>query len=387
MTYKIPLVKDTIDKQDINSLIEWLSSEPRLTKGSQTKKLEKIWSQWLGVKNSIYVNSGSSANLLAAYALLLSGKLKNKKVVVPAVSWVTTVSPFIQFGYDITMCDCNLENYGLDVEHLKKIIREENPGVIITVNVLGFSNNYEEIYNLCKENDIFLIEDSCESIGTIYNNKKTGTFGNISTFSFYFGHHLSTIEGGMVCTDDEDLKNIITSIRSHGWDRDLDEEVQKNLRKQNKIENFKSLYTFYYPGFNCRSTDLQAFIGIKQMEKADSVVQKRHQNFLTYNNLVNGRNKVMLKNHQIISNFAFPYISKNIKEIVCDLDKEGIETRPLICGSIGNQPFWKSRYGKTALPNADIVDSLGIYLPNNPSIGETEIGKICEILNKQELEK
>lgn len=381
MTYKIPLVRDTIDKKDIKCLIEWLNTKPKLTKGQLTKQFENEWSQWNNIKYSIYVNSGSSANLLAAYALLLSGRLRNKKVVVPAVSWVTTIAPFIQFGYEPIMCDCNLQNYGLDLEHLKKIVIEEKPAIIVAVNVLGFANDYLEIRHICKENNIILVEDSCESIGTIYDNKKTGTFGDISTFSFYFGHHLSTIEGGMVCTQDEELRDLITSIRSHGWDRDLQESVKHKLRKENNVEPFKGLYTFYYPGFNCRSTDLQAFLGLKQMEKADKIVKKREKNFYLYNKNIKLEHKVNLENHQLVSNFTFPIISKNIEKLVIELEKNGIETRPLICGSIGNQPFWVKRYGKTYLKNAEIVDKFGIYLPNNPTMTKEEILKICDIIN------
>lgn len=381
MTYRIPLVKDTINKDDIQSLIKWLETEPKLTKGELTKVLEKKWSIWNDVKHSLFVNSGSSANLLAAYALLLSGKLKNKKVVVPAVSWVTTVSPFIQFGYEPIMCDCNLVNFGLDIKHLEEIVRKENPAVIVTVNVLGFSNDYDKIRKICDENDIILVEDSCESIGTVFNNKKTGTFGDISTFSFYFGHHLSTIEGGMVCTKHDDLNNILTSLRSHGWDRDLEEQEKQKLRASNGVEPFKSLYTFYYPGFNCRATDLQAYIGLKQLEKAEFILEQRQKNYFLYNENLKAQHKINLENHQFISNFAFPIISENIKLIVENLWLNGIETRPLICGSIGNQPFWKKLYGKCSLKNADIVDKYGIYLPNNPTMTEEEILEICNIIN------
>jgi CDP-6-deoxy-D-xylo-4-hexulose-3-dehydrase len=226
---KITLVKDTIDNNDIDKLINWLSKYPRLTKGNLTLEFEKKWSEWLGVKYSIFVNSGSSANLAAVYSLILSGKLKNNKIVVPAVSWVTTVTPAIQLGMTPIMCECDMDNLGLDINHLKQIIKDENPSAIILVHVLGIPNHMNEIIELCEQNNILLIEDTCESIGSEYDNKKLGTFGDLSTFSFYFGHHMSTIEGGMISTDDEELYHILLSIRSHGWDRDLPEEKQKSL--------------------------------------------------------------------------------------------------------------------------------------------------------------
>ena len=148
-----------------------------------------------------------------------------------------------------------MNNYGLDIENLKELIEKFDPGMIVAVNVLGFPNDYSEILELCERNNIMLIEDSCESVGTTYNGEKVGTFGHISTFSFYYGHHMSTIEGGMVCTNDEDLNMIIRSIRCHGWDRDLPVHRQKTLRKQHNINDFRALYTFYYPGFNMRPTN------------------------------------------------------------------------------------------------------------------------------------
>ncbi len=268
----IKLVKDTIDFDDVSLLIEWLKTNPRLTKGDLTIEFEKAWSKWLGVKYSVFVNSGSSANLAAIYSLMLSNRMRNKKIVVPAVSWVTTVTPAIQLGLEPIMCECDVDNLGLDINHLKEIIKKDDPSAIILVHVLGIPNNMDEIVELCNENNILLVEDTCESIGSKYNDKMVGTFGKMSTFSFYFGHHISTIEGGMISTNDEELYHILLSVRSHGWDRDLPKETQIKLREKYNINNFRALYTFYYPGFNLRSTDLQAFLGLGQLKKIDQIV-------------------------------------------------------------------------------------------------------------------
>jgi CDP-6-deoxy-D-xylo-4-hexulose-3-dehydrase len=302
---KIDLVKDTIDGDDIQKLISWLQTNPRLTKGELTVQFEKEWSDWLGKKYSVFVNSGSSANLAAIYGLLLSGKLKNNKIVVPAVSWVTTVTPAVQFGMEPIMCECDEENLGLNINHLKQIIEEHNPSCIILVHVLGFPNYMDEILELCKKHDIRLIEDTCESMGSEYNNKKLGTFGDLSTFSFYFGHHMSTIEGGMISTDDEDLYHILLSIRSHGWDRDLPKSKQVELREKYKIGNFRSLYTFYYPGFNLRATDLQAFIGLQQLNKLSTIIKNRNINYQRYHDgIKNTEWKVNPPSNSFISNFS-----------------------------------------------------------------------------------
>ena len=383
MTEKIDLVKDTIDLNDVKRLITWLETNPRLTKGNLTLEFEKKWSEWLGVKYSIFVNSGSSANLAAIYSLLLSGKLKNNKIVVPAVSWVTTVTPTIQLGMEPIMCDCDIDNLGLDINHLKEIIKNNNPSVIILVHVLGIPNHMDEILKLCKENDILLIEDTCESIGSKYNDKLLGTLGDLSTFSFYFGHHMSTIEGGMISTNDEDLYHILLSIRSHGWDRDLPKEKQNSLREKYGVDKFRSLYTFYYPGFNLRSTDLQAYIGLGQLEKLDMIVENRNKNFIRYKNEIkNTFWNVSPPEGSFISNFSFPIITKNIKELTEQLITNNIECRPLICGSINEHPFWYERYGKQNLPNSKLVHNYGLYLPNNHQMTDEEISKVIEVVNK-----
>jgi CDP-6-deoxy-D-xylo-4-hexulose-3-dehydrase len=379
----INLVKDTIDGDDIKQLISWLETNPRLTKGQLNVQFEKEWSEWLGKKYSVFVNSGSSANLAALYSLLLSGKLRNNKIVVPAVSWVTTVTPAVQFGMEPIMCECDEDNLGLNIEHLKQIIKEHDPSSIILVHVLGFPNHMNEIVKLCKEYDIRLIEDTCESIGSKYEGKKLGTFGDLSTFSFYFGHHMSTIEGGMISTDDEDLYHILLSIRSHGWDRDLPKSKQIELREKYNIGDFRSLYTFYYPGFNLRATDLQAFIGLGQLKKLDDIVKNRHINYQRYHEgIMNNEWKVNPPKNSFISNFSYPVITKNITELVEKLTENNIECRPLICGSINEHPFWYERYGKQELPISKKVHEYGLYLPNNHQMTIEEVDKVIDIVNQ-----
>ena len=379
----INLVKDTIDGEDIKQLISWLETNPRLTKGQLNVQFEKEWSEWLGKKYSVFVNSGSSANLAALYSLLLSKKLRNNKIVVPAVSWVTTVTPAVQFGMEPIMCECDADNLGLNIGHLKQIIKEHDPSSIILVHVLGFPNHMNEILELCNEHDIRLVEDTCESIGSEYEGKKLGTFGDLSTFSFYFGHHMSTIEGGMISTDDEDLYHILLSIRSHGWDRDLPKSKQIELREKYNIGDFRSLYTFYYPGFNLRATDLQAFIGLGQLKKLDEIVKNRHINYQRYHDgIKNSEWKVKPPEDSFISNFSYPIITKNIAELVEKLTENNIECRPLICGSINEHPFWYERYGKQDLPISKKVHEYGLYLPNNHQMTVEEVDKVINIVNK-----
>jgi len=379
----INLVNNTIDAQDISQLISWLETDPRLTKGEETLKFEEQWSEWLGVKHSVFVNSGSSANLAFVYALQADNRLKNKKIVVPAVSWSTTVAPVIQFGFTPILCDASPENLGLDVNHFRQICEKQQPAAVILVHVLGIPCDMNEITSICEEFGVVLLEDTCESVGSTYNDKKLGTFGLASSFSFYYGHHLSTIEGGMISTNDTKFYNVLKSLRCHGWDRDLDKKYQDKLRRDNDIDDFRALYSFYHPGFNLRSTDLQAFIGQKQLLKLDEMNKKRTENFFLYEEKIhNDFWRLKLPSNVLISNMAYPIITPKIELLVAKMKENNIEVRPLICGSIGEQPFWKELYGETKLPMASKIHKYGMYVPNNHDITREQVGIICDIVNK-----
>tara|TARA_R110000824_G_scaffold300455_2_gene488467 strand:- start:80 stop:1234 length:1155 start_codon:yes stop_codon:yes gene_type:complete len=381
----IPLVKDTIDKDDIDKLIEWLRTSPRLTKGKLTEQYESKWAEFLGSKYAVCVNSGSSANLLMLYSLIASGHLsKGDSVVVPAVSWATDLAPVVQLGLEPILCDCNMEDLSVDLDRLEDILSNSRAKVLMLVSVLGLVPNMENVIELCDNHDVILLEDSCESLGSEFKGKKLGTFGLMSSFSMYFGHHMSTIEGGMVCTDDKDMYNMLKCLRSHGWDRDLDEDYRDALRKNHPSSDFENLYRFYYYGFNFRPTDLQAFIGIQQLKKIDSVIKARHKNYLLYCDLFSNFIWEPQKQREgiYISNFAYPVIHTNREKIVAELTKEGIAVRPLICGSLELQPFWPENREVPKHKNAHLVNGSGFYVPNNHQITEQEIRKVCSVMNK-----
>jgi len=381
----IKLVSDTINKNDINALVTWLTQDtiPKLTKGELTKELERKWADKIGSKYSVFVNSGSSSILLSLAALLYSNKLKNKTIVVPSLSWATDVSSPMLLGMQPVMCDCNLHDLSCDLDYLEKIFQQWKPSCFILVSVLGLVPDMDRIMDLCKKYNVILLEDVCESMGSKYNNKYLGTFGLASFFSMYFGHHLSTIEGGFINTDDEDFYHLLLMMRSHGWDRDLPESKQKELRKKYVKNEFESLYNFYIPGFNLRATDLQAFIGLRAIDKLDSYSSIRNKNFFCYlDNVKQNDLKLKVDNTNFISNFAFPVLSKNRDIIVKELVKNNIEVRPLIAGDISKKPMWYETYGSIKLTNSSLVDEYGFYLPNHQDLTESEIKLISEIINK-----
>ena len=381
----IKLVSDTIDKNDINHLIEWLSQDeiPNLTKGELTTQLERKWANKIGTKYSVFVSSGSSSILLTLAALKFTNCLKNNKVVVPSLSWATDLSSPMLLGLEPILCDCNLNDLSCDLEHLEEIFKTKSPSALILVSVLGLVPDMECILKLCNKYNVLLLEDVCESMGSKYKGKYLGTFGLASFFSMYFGHHLSTIEGGFINTNDKDLYNSLLMMRSHGWSRDLPIEDQNYYNTTYDTDNFSSLYNFYLPGFNLRSTDLQAFIGLRAIDKLDNYSQKRNSNFKFYlENITNNELKIKNNSDDFISSFAIPIMSKNKEQIVKDLIEANIEVRPLIAGNLGNKPVWYENYKRVNLPNSNIIDKFGFYLPNHQDLIESDILKITNIINK-----
>ena len=378
----INLVKDTIDNNDIDRLIEWLKTYPRLTKGPVTLELESKFSDWLDVKYSVFCNSGSSANLLMLSALQQGNYLTNNKVVVPSVAWATDLAPVMQLGLEPILCDSNKRDLSVDLEHLESIFEEELPSALMFVSVLGLVPEMDKVVELCNKYDVILLEDTCESMGSKYRDRKLGTFGKMASFSTFFGHHISTIEGGFVSTNDKDLYDLLVSIRSHGWDRDLDTNKQIQLQQEWDVSTFNALYTFYYEGFNVRSTDLQAFIGLDQINKLDAWGVRREYNYLTYQELIkNDYWKPVEQLNDFISNFAYPVIHPNRDKIVEQLQRGDVEVRPMICGSMGTQPFYVKKHGRLELPNVTEIDKYGFYVPNNPHITDDEIVFISGIIN------
>lgn len=379
----ITLVQDTIDNKDIDGLIEWLKTYPRLTKGEYNLKFEKKFAEYLGREYAIFCNSGSSANLLMLSVLQQGGYLKNKKIVVPSVAWSTDLAPVIQLGLEPILCDSNLEDLSIDLESLEKILKEDSPSALMFVSILGLVPNMPKVVELCEKYNVILLEDTCESMGCEYKGKKLGTYGLMSTFSTYFGHHISTIEGGIITTDDKQIYEMLLSIRSHGWDRDMSDETKKKLQKDWNVSEFNSLYTFYFSGFNLRSTDLQAFIGVNQIDKLDDWGLKRQDNFYRYQDKVkNDYWKPKTADDSLTSNFAYPIVHKKRDKIVEELINNEVEVRPMVCGSMGTQPFYVKEYGELRLPKVTIIDRYGFYVPNNPKLTTDDIDFISTIINR-----
>jgi CDP-6-deoxy-D-xylo-4-hexulose-3-dehydrase len=378
----IKLASNTISNSEKSELAKWINNNDYFTKGSLTKKFEEEFSKKLKIKFSTFVNSGSSANLLIAKSLQELHKKKGIRIILPSISWITTVMPFEQLGYDIRLIDCSTDDLGLNVEKLEAMCKKFKPEYVCLVHVLGHLNNMEKIIYLSKKYKFKIIEDNCESIGSSFKNKYSGSFGYVSSCSFYYGHQITTIEGGMVATNDKKLNEILKSVRSHGWARDIDGKIKKKLEKKYNIDPVRSLYTFYYSGFNLRSTEINAKLGLSQIKKIDKIAVKRNYIFNLYSKYLKNY-WTQKSNTDLISSFGYATLVKNRTEVFEMLTKNKIETRPLICGNIALQPVWLNKHKKqNDLANADLIHYYGIYLPNHYNLSEKNVKFICDIFKK-----
>ena len=340
-----PLLDNAFSNEDILEGIKVLLSQ-QLTMSEITYNFENAFAKHLGSKHAVMVNSGSSANLLASFALI-NPKKRNRvnqgdHFLIPALCWSTSLWPLIQCGLKPIFMDVDIKNFCLDERKIsKKII--DKIRVILTIHILGNSSNIQEISSLAKKNDIYLIEDTCEALGSKYNSKFLGTFGDFGTYSFYYSHQITAGEGGMIVTNSRDDYNLLCSLRSHGWDR----KIGKKIKKHN------SYFNFVNSGFNVRPTDITAAIGFCQFKRLDKLIKVRKENRLKIINKLKSSNNwnnqfdFFYPNKKVTQSFfGFPILinKKYIGRKIFFLDylmKKKIETRPILSGNFLNQPSAK----------------------------------------------
>ena len=381
---KYPLAKETINGEDIDALCDWLKSYPRLTKGSLTLEVERDWADYIGTEYAVFNNSGSSANLLMVAAALKCGLIPNKKIVVPSVGWVTTISPAMQLGLEPIMCGADPKTYGIDLDELEQICERDRPDAVIFVQVLGVPHHKERLLQLKEKYGFILMEDACAALGARYSDGSMGgTVGDMASFSFNFGHQLSTIEGGMVNVNNKELYDMLLMLRSHGWAKDLDKETYDSLMQQHGVDDFHSPFTFFVAGYNLRSTDLQAFLGIRQVKKAEWASECRNRNHLLYAELLEGYVEFQDwgDNYPVSISFgALADSTEHRREIVNRLVENGIETRIYSAGNLGRHPFWVEEYGTYEEEQSDKIHSRGFFVPNYPELTEEEVRFICKVV-------
>jgi CDP-6-deoxy-D-xylo-4-hexulose-3-dehydrase len=380
------LQENVYNKKDLLTFSNYLKKSKKLTQGDKVKEFENKFSSWNKTKFSLFVNSGSSANLIMIYsAKELFRWNYQDEIIVPSLTWPTTVTPVMQAGFKPVFVDCNLSDFSFDYKQLKEKINNKTRAIFVT-HILGHPANMEIIKSIIKGKNIILLEDCCESLGSKFNNIKVGNFGLAGSFSFYWGHHMTTIEGGMIVTNNEQFYNMCILKRSHGFARELPKKYHSKLKKKYKTIDFNFL--FLSDGFNLRSTNFNAFIGIHELKKLNTIVKIRNKNYKLFINLISFFNKNLLvkfeelNNH--ISSFAFPFVFRKkeyLKKFIKELIKYKIEYRPIISGNLVLQPFLK-KLTKEKLNNSNFIHNNGVYLGNNQFVGQKKFFLLKKILNK-----
>ena len=391
-----PLKDSTFRSKDLIEGIKVILSR-NVTMSKVTKKFEKIFSQKMKMPFSLMVNSGSSANLLAFQCLINPYRKKRLKkgdhVLVPSICWPTSFWPIIQSGLKPVFVDVDKYSFNIDLKDLEKKITKKTKALML-IHVLGNSTNMEKLNKILKKNKIILVEDTCESIGAKYKNKFLGTFGDFSTFSFYFSHQISSVEGGMICCKTKEDEDIIKALRSHGWSKDLSN--QRKLEK--KFKDINKSFFFVNSGYNLRPTDIQAAIGLSQFKSLNNFIKVRKINKNKIINKIitdsrwNNQVRFLEKTKNVdpswfgLTMLMDKKFKKKRKSILIKLDKMGIENRPIISGNFLKQPAikkYKFIQKSSDFPNANYVHEFGFFVGlKNKIMSPNETTKFVNIFFK-----
>ena len=384
----LPLMHNNITRHDLDTLIDFLrEDDPKLTQSSNVNLFEEEWSSWLGVRYSVYVNSGASANLITM--AVLKHMYGGGEIIVPTLTWVSDIASVIQNGFEPVFVDINPRNLCMDNQKVVAKFSDRTRAVFLT-HVQGFNGLTDHMLEALEERDIPLIEDVCESHGTTFKGKKLGSYGLISNFSFYYAHHMSTVEGGMVCTDDKEIFEMLRMLRSHGMVREAsNSKVTKKYITENP--DLSPDFIFAYPAYNVRNTEIGAVIGRNQLKRLDENNEKRRGNFkLFLDNLDTEKYRTDF-DLDGSCNYAFNLVLKEADPEFRDwlesvMNKTGIEFRRGSSGG-GNQmrqPYLKGLVENKdweAYPEVEHIHFYGYYIGNYPDLEREKILKLCEILN------
>jgi len=386
MKKKYPLASTTWDQSEIQAMNRVIDSM-KFTMGQEVFDFESDFAKFFGAKYAVMSNSGSSANLLALAAIKYSSQFRTSsknEVIVPAVSWSTTYYPISQLGYKIKFVDIDINTLNLDLNLVQEAISDNTAG-IFAVNLLGNPSDLVELRKLADENSLFLIEDNCESMGAKLGDKFAGTFGQIGTFSSFYSHHISTMEGGMCLTDDLELAQIMISLRAHGWTRELPE---KNFVFNKTGDAFDDLFRFILPGYNLRPLELSGAIGKEQIKKLPNFVKVRRENAKIFSDYFMNESRVRIQKENGVSSwFGFSLIledelSHKRSEVVKHLENSGIDCRPIVAGNFAKNPVLThlNHADIPQLPMADKIHVDGLFVGNHHFDLSKELKLLKEVI-------
>ncbi|AHC34421.1 MULTISPECIES: DegT/DnrJ/EryC1/StrS aminotransferase family protein [unclassified Pseudomonas] len=374
MSIKFPLAASSWEKEELDAMQRVIATG-MFTMGENVKAFEKDFAQFVGSKHCVMVNSGSSANLLIVAALFYTKNADLKlqrgdEIIVPAVSWSTTYYPLYQYGLKIKFVDIDLHTLNYDLEQLALAVTDKTRA-IMAVNLLGNPNDFERIQEIIGDRKIVLIEDNCESMGATYNGKQAGTFGVMGSFSSFFSHHISTMEGGLIVTDDEELYQILLSLRAHGWTRNL---PKQNLICSEKSDDpFEESFRFVLPGYNVRPLELEGALGVEQVKRLPTLIQERRKNGALLQAAMAAHPEIIIQEEIGESSwFGFSLVIRpgsklTRKTLVEKLNELGFECRPIVAGNFAKNEvvkyFDSEVHGE--LKNAEHIDKFGLFVGNH----------------------
>jgi len=387
----IPLMKSAFlrEAETKKALAEFIISAPRLSMDAKCREFEQAFAALQGRKDAVLFNSGGSANLAMLQALKNLGRLKDGDAVgFSGLTWSTNTMPIIQLGMEPIAVDCDPKTLNVMSHNLQERTRTVGIKALFITNALGFAGDLDRIRDLCRQRSILLIEDNCEALGTELPAGRAGNFGVCASFSFYVAHHMSTIEGGIACTDDEDLAEMLRIVRANGWDRNLTPAQQKKWRERFGVRSeFQAKYVFYDLGYNLRPTEITGFIGLHQLKHVAETFKERERNHLRLESAAKRNPKLIPLQHDhisLLSSFAFPVLCRDVAmrdEYLSRFTDAGVEVRPMIAGNIQGQPFY-IKYAKRIfeLPGTDFIDRCGFYCGNYPELTEADLQTIANCL-------
>ena len=389
---KFPLMRNNILREDLDAVIEHLQGDdPILTNGKNVLAFEQLWSEWLGVRHSVFLNSGSSANLLTMAALKIKYP-EGGEVIVPTLTWISDIASVLQNGFTPVFIDINPQTLAMSEKGILEKITNITRAVFLT-HVQGFNGLTDTLVAELENKKIPLIEDVCESHGATHNGRKVGGIGWASNFSFYYAHHMSTIEGGMVCTNDDKLYEQIRMLRSHGMVREISDHQLKEQYKENNPE-LNPDFIFAFPAYNARNTEIGGILGCQQLKRLDWIVERRTQNQKRFLDQIDANKYRTDFKTEGSSNYAFNLVQRNpdkgfAARLMKSMRAAGIEFRRGSAGG-GNQlrqPYLKgiipAGYHEK-FPEVEHMHFYGYYIGNFPDLNGEEIDEICETLNSVE---
>jgi CDP-6-deoxy-D-xylo-4-hexulose-3-dehydrase len=367
--------------------------------GQLTKKFEEEFASWAGSKYALMVNSGSSANLIAVSGLryvrdeeIVEHKNNLPEVIVPAVSWSTTFFPFFQNRYKLVFIDVDKNTFNINADKIEAAITKSTVG-ICAVNLLGSPADWDKINEIAATHGLWIFEDNCESMGATLNKQKTGTFGDVGTFSFFFSHHICTMEGGMIVCDDEELYLVMRSLRAHGWSREIGDS--DTFRGEQRGSAWEENFRFYLPGYNVRPLEMSAAVGLEQLKKFDSLLELRKRNanlLLTRLQEIQTDWQLQEQNGQS-SWFTFGFINRNSElgperrhRLIKLMDEHGIQSRPIVAGDFTRNPVYKYLVAEISgnLHSASLIHDSGFMVGNHHLDLSDQINTLCRLLVESE---